>query len=363
MKPKYWAIIILATAAVCAGVFYYLNQPAPDLGPVVVHYQGKSLSYATTTTPSMAASSTIQSQADTSRWKTYASQQYGFSFKYPADWGNPIEGKGEISFLPSNPNADIPDNKLDINILTNNQETIDKLVSDENLQQGISVGEIKTTTLDGVGSLSFLEHREGGFANYGLFTLHGNYAYKIYYGNWFWGESAPETVIQTQIVLSTFKFIAPVTPPTAQTDTSGWKTYTNSQYGFSFRYPNNWNKYEQNCSFVQGCVPVSLGDNQQVQIIGVGILDNIDPDNFSSISNFEIWHNKNFASNGLISSNFSQVNQLKFIQTKEADGINSEGDYVYLSSNNIVIVIFSDNNNTESENILNSILSTFKFTK
>lgn len=85
MKPKYWAITILAAAAVCAGVFYYLNQPAADLGPIVVRHSLKTMA----TPPSSASSSPTDTSVTTSPsavegWKTYANSQYGFSFKYPS---------------------------------------------------------------------------------------------------------------------------------------------------------------------------------------------------------------------------------------------------------------------------------------
>lgn len=74
MKPKYWAIIILAALAVAAGVIYYANQPAWDLGPIVFHHKAQSPA---TSTP----------QSDLKDWKTYTNSQYGFELKYPADWG------------------------------------------------------------------------------------------------------------------------------------------------------------------------------------------------------------------------------------------------------------------------------------
>ena len=37
-------------------------------------------------------------------------------------------------------------------------------------------------------------------------------------------------------ILSTFKFIS---PQASTTDTTGWKTYTNEEYGFEFKYPQS----------------------------------------------------------------------------------------------------------------------------
>jgi hypothetical protein len=166
------------------------------------------------TTMEIVATSSL---ADVSNWKTYTNQQYSFSFKYPIDWGTPInadfiktEGSGEVGFASPNPDAEAPDIRLNINITLANNETIDQLVSDEgNFPQFTSMSEIQKTMLGGVDARSFLEHREGGFANYGLFALHGGYDYKIYYGNWLWGDSAPTSTLQSKTVLSTFQFIQP----------------------------------------------------------------------------------------------------------------------------------------------------------
>ena len=71
IEPKYWAIVILAAIATGAGAVYYARQPAPDLGPIVVHHQART------------ASSTAEDLKD---WKTYSNNEYSFELKYPNDW-------------------------------------------------------------------------------------------------------------------------------------------------------------------------------------------------------------------------------------------------------------------------------------
>jgi hypothetical protein len=73
MKLKYWTIVFLATAAICACLFYYIKQPASDLGPVTVHHVVKESDVA----------DSRSSPVNISAWKTYTNSQYGFSFDYP----------------------------------------------------------------------------------------------------------------------------------------------------------------------------------------------------------------------------------------------------------------------------------------
>ena len=65
VKPKYWAIIVLATIATGVGALYYARQPAPDLGPITVHHK--------------TASSAVKDVKD---WKTYKIDEYGFEVQF-----------------------------------------------------------------------------------------------------------------------------------------------------------------------------------------------------------------------------------------------------------------------------------------
>ena len=97
MKPKYWTILILASAAIIVSIFYYLRQPAPYSGPIVVPSAVKTqsqasatsftplapLTHTTTSTSPVALPPATQPQPGTSTWQTYTNIQYGFSFVYP----------------------------------------------------------------------------------------------------------------------------------------------------------------------------------------------------------------------------------------------------------------------------------------
>src|ERR1700722_16701266 len=60
----------------------------------------------------------------------------------------------------------------------------------------------------------------------------------------------PQTVQVTQQASTTSvvssRTTNPIATSTSETDSmSNWQTYTNSQYGFSFKYPPSWTMYQQ----------------------------------------------------------------------------------------------------------------------
>ena len=98
MKPKYWTIIILAAIATSASAVYYTRQPAPDVGPIVVHHTPKTQSLATTTP-----------EAGMKDWKTYTNSEYGFEFKYPNYFNlrNQSQDVFKIDLILASPNQDL----------------------------------------------------------------------------------------------------------------------------------------------------------------------------------------------------------------------------------------------------------------
>jgi len=69
MKPKYWAIIILAAIAISVSVLYYFQTKRYDLGPIEIHRK----------------SEVSLSANELKDWETYANSEYGFEFKYPKE--------------------------------------------------------------------------------------------------------------------------------------------------------------------------------------------------------------------------------------------------------------------------------------
>ena len=242
MKPKYWAILILASAAIITSLVYYLRQPAPYSGPVVVPYVNKVQSQATTTP---------QTADDLQGWQTYTNSQNGFSLLYPPSW----------------------------HLESSNTDTIDIYPPDFNNGKWVQKMEILIGKKDQNDPINFIE------SNNDKYLGQLNFGNSLWYEGQYEGDSSAAGTVyylldQSNIkltatiylsgddnkiypqILSTFQFTTPTSPanssPTAQaqTNSSGLQTYTNSQYGFSFDYANNLNQVPNQPNFL-----VDLKDN------------------------------------------------------------------------------------------------------
>ena len=91
-------VIALIVAIVFGGGAYaYVNNKAEkekkDLNAQIAGLQSQ-VSSATTATTTTSSSSTSTTATDlTANWKTYTSDKYGYSLKYPGDWNVALDGK------------------------------------------------------------------------------------------------------------------------------------------------------------------------------------------------------------------------------------------------------------------------------
>ena len=175
--------------------------------------------------------STAVKVEDTSNWKVYRNQEYGFEFKYPNDWNlkenkEYFNGKLTTEVLLSTNFDDLaPIIQFFItpNVNTTNSENIEPygewttIISKESvIIAGIKTNRYVTSGPDAP------NHTEISLVkNNNLFSIDTNIRDADLLKNVF------------DKILSTFKFIEPV-------DTSTWKTYTNTKYGFEFKYPEDW---------------------------------------------------------------------------------------------------------------------------
>jgi hypothetical protein len=161
--------------------------------------------------------------------------------------------------------------------------------------------------------------------------------------------------VETELdeAISTFKFISTSTSMTI--DTSNWKTYTNEQYGFEFKYPAGW-KFETN----KNSVSLNSPENQKCELCRLDIVIAFD----KNTKNFEAKNYYNGKNGILAFDNPSEDIEIKidgrvayklFPTTGEV-----AGELVIIPLNGIFIR-FDINYSKETELMLNQILSTFKF--
>lgn len=231
MKKSYWAIAILAAIAAAAVGIYYINQPALDLGLVSAHHQRIQ-----TLSPTADTSGT-SSPVYVEGWKTYISSQYGFEIQIPSDW-NIKTDDNRLSFI-SKKTQTLTDSC--VNFGGNCPDVINSDVEfdynfDPNQFRQVTEN-VKKVFLGGyewsrsVGNTDL-------YAAIGYKLIHNNqvYNFEIYSPN-----GIDENILKQ--ILSTFKFTqqqADTSGATSPSSIEGWRTYTNSQYGFSFEYPSTW---------------------------------------------------------------------------------------------------------------------------
>lgn len=156
---------------------------------------------------------------DTSDWKIYRNEQYGFEFKYPdtIDFWNSSSEKARISVKSYDstcencPTGEVP------TVVTASKE--------------VTVGDVYMTRDEGY-------THQGGPERYWFvrYSFTKGVRHSIMLEPAKTDASKP---VSTQLdntfyqILSTFRF-------TSTIDTSNWKTYTNTQYGFEIGYPVNY---------------------------------------------------------------------------------------------------------------------------
>ena len=160
--------------------------------------------------------------------------------------------------------------------------------------------------------------------------------------------------------------VAPAVTPTQTVSTADWKTYTNTKYGYLFKYPSNW--------FVGGSildredVDYSTSDNVCINkekgcldAIGFSVIVKDNPSNLD-LDAFVTKIEKN--SNGDIykheSLKLAGGDGLKSTLSSECSGVGCDLLRFYIGRDNKIININYEPG--QSVSTYNTILSTFKFT-
>jgi|GEM_PF-1767969 len=159
-------------------------------------------------------------------------------------------------------------------------------------------------------------------------------------------------------------FPTPITPITQVIETqeeitvpNDWKTYKNTKYNFSFRYPNDWSNYSMN-DFSE----IDTNGNEKVLYLGPSKSTSKPP----QLVQITIYLANDYSEPELLNeSNCTKKELLIGIdklsaQYKTCNGLGSDG-YITFKSGDYIFVIDLLKGNANFENIIDQILSTFKF--
>jgi hypothetical protein len=216
-----WLVVLVVSAALLAGGVYITQIKTQSQGSPTPSPSSSTMRTETPiATQEVSASSSpgATSQLDISDWKTYSNDVYGFTLRYPKEWSAEESLKDKIYFERGKTENRAGETMLQISILR--EQYLD-------IAKGVYVhpswGQSKTDklTLAGMTVSKITAPSPSGPSFVYVFVARGN-AYR------FEGKAQAQVV---ENMISSFSLSA--IPAT------GWKKYTNDQYGFTLNYPSD----------------------------------------------------------------------------------------------------------------------------
>ncbi|MCX6752632.1 MAG: hypothetical protein NTZ87_04025 [Candidatus Nomurabacteria bacterium] len=195
-------------------------------------------------------------------------------------------------------------------------------------------------------------------------------------------DTTTQTTTQNQQQTNTRTL--PVTLDLSSSSTSNWKTYTNNEYGFEFKYPTDWtyvqpskfvtsirffksSKIEEYKKFIDGGGDGAYGDSSAADNVGTTILGVYAKGNGSTSLDSYLgggyeYEQGNFSETKIGDKFIVKIGQKDhmyighylFLNSNHANGVTFSVDYNPLPSNGLLGV---------EDPIIEKIVSTFKFTR
>jgi hypothetical protein len=301
----------------------------------------------------------------TAGWKTYTNTEYGFEFKYPPDLYT--EEKSGLFIIK---NSTLPEDQIYLGSGFFNDDGVEgkdwvkgyAFYVNPSARQDILVQdeEEHVAKYDMLGQDAYLLtcdclHRpEVAIRNPNVKNSFVTFSHADGFDTL--EESRSVQTLFDQI-LSTFKFTQMGNESSQEADsTAGWKTYTNAEYGFEFKYPKNWVLDEQstNAEALLFRPPGSEGGN--------GFSLEIDK---ASHANVEDWFNEKMASDEYVDNKFSAMkiaglDAISFYYLASIGGCDKE--YAFIHEGNLYQLHRGSATCDLEDSIYDNIASTFKFT-
>ena len=235
-KLEIWLIASLAIIIFCGAVAsaYYYKIKKDDKKTATTQSTTSTNSAGTVITDNTGATSSASAtSSSTADWKTYTSFAYNFSFKYPSDWlaqdSTGIDQPLQVQVSSPTDNAEQP---VSFTLTVDKVDSVDSLVKLNSDRYG-SMTNFQKTSISFAGEnatqITYQDNtpRSGTGSNKTIIFSQGGYSYVIN-GN---DKSVTGAMDKVNSIFSSLQF----------TDlTAGWKTFTDKDYGFSFKYPTNW---------------------------------------------------------------------------------------------------------------------------
>lgn len=216
MHKGYSTPLVIAIMAFAVVSFLFLIDTAmnPDgtkkVAKITVNTNTANVNATVNQNTNVAINNNINATTDpTAGWKTYTNTRYTYSILYPPEFSAP-KADSEVSAFPETPGTESPE--LSIRKVTGIDTTARVPNTDP---KTTTINDMPVTIQDEVGIIG----------------------YKVYY---FHQTSGYLLIAVPQDIPLTSTFTTMVMTMRAQNPTAGWKTFVNTQYHWTLKYPADW---------------------------------------------------------------------------------------------------------------------------